>query len=235
MTDSNDATKKGPRPYRVPPVEFRFTKGSSGNLKGRPRKAREFGSTTFNDKMGVGLEDPFMSLIRKEAYRIITVREGSRVEKMSVGQAVVRKVFANAVNGNTRSQRIYLDYFRESEASRTRSRTELLYAAVEYKEAWAVAFASYDRAGVDRPEPVPHPDHVNINYETGDLTITGPVMTEQNEARERLIAARGELEQNLADCIKATEADPDDLSLRSVRKELTQITDWLRRGAPFAK
>ena len=78
---------------------------------------------------------------------------------MSVGQAIVRKVFAKAVNGNTRSQRTYLDYFRESEASRTRSRTD--------------AFASYDRAGVDRPEQVPHPDHVNINYETGDLTITG--------------------------------------------------------------
>jgi hypothetical protein len=120
-------------------------------------------------------------------------------------------------------------------ASRTTARTEVLYAAVEYKETWAVAFASYDRAGVDRPEPVPHPDDVNINYETGDVTITGPVMTEQKVARERLLAARSELEQNLTDCIKAMEADPDDLSLRRVRKKLTQITDWLRRGAPFAK
>ena len=85
-----------------------------------------------------------------------------------------------------------------------------------------------------RPEPVPHPDDVNINYETGDVTITGPVMTEQKVARERLLAARSELEQNLTDCIKAMEADPDDLSLRRVRKKLTQIIDWLRRGAPFA-
>jgi hypothetical protein len=234
MTDSNDDAKTGPRPYRVPPAEFRFVKGSSGNPKGRPGKTRELTSTTIGGKLGVGLEDPFMSLVLKEAFRIITVREGSRVEKLPVAQALLRKVFANAVNGNTRSQRIYVELTRQAAASRTTARTEVLYAAVEYKETWAVAFASYDRAGVDRPEPVPHPDDVNINYETGDVTITGPVMTEQKVARERLLAARSELEQNLTDCIKAMEADPDDLSLRRVRKKLTQIIAWLRRGAPFA-
>ena len=105
-----------------------------------------------------------------------------------------RPIWRRIGNG---SQRIYVELTRQAAASRTTARTEVLYAAVEYKETWAVAFASYDRAGVDRPEPVPHPDDVNINYETGDVTITGPVMTEQKVARERLLAARSELEQNL--------------------------------------
>ncbi len=39
----------------------------------------------------------------------------------------------------------------------------------------------------------------------------------------------------LADCFKAIEANPDDLSLRRDRNKLTQIADWLRRGAPFVR
>ncbi len=85
----------------------------------------------------------------------------------------MRLVLSNTpLNSRTK----HVDLTRAASASRTTYRTEILHAAVEYKETWAVAFASYDRAGVDRPEPVPHPDHVNINYETGDVTITGPVM-----------------------------------------------------------
>jgi hypothetical protein len=41
----------------------------------------------------------------------------------------------------------------------------------------------FDRRGIDRPEPVPHPDGVVIDYKTGDVRIEGPVMTEQKQAK----------------------------------------------------
>ena len=110
---------------------------------------------------------------------------------------------------------------------------QTLRAAVEGKEYWAAVFAECDRRGIDRPEPVPHPDDVVIDYQTGEVRIKGPVMTEQKDARETLIYNKKEFEKNLERCIKAMEADPDDLELRRRHKKLTQIIEWIGRGAPF--
>jgi hypothetical protein len=233
MTDSNDEAKTGPRTYRVPPAEFRFKKGTSGNLKGRPPKERPLVATKFSGQPGIGFESRLKTIAIEEAYRLITVREGDRIEKVPVIQAILRKVAVNAANGNTRAQRIYLDLVIGAEADRSAAAAELLRAAVEGKEYWAGIFAEYDRRGIDRPDPVPHPDDVVIDYKTGEIQIKGPVMTEQKEARETAISYKKELELDLEICTAAIEADPDNLELRRTHKKLTKIVDWLRRGAPF--
>ena len=109
MSDSDDPAEKTPRPYRNPPIEHRFKKGVSGNPRGRPRKTREFVSTKIGSQPGIGFEDRIKSMTIKEAYRIITVREGDRVERVPVVQAILRKVAFAAANGNTRAQKTYLD------------------------------------------------------------------------------------------------------------------------------
>jgi hypothetical protein len=121
-----------------------------------------------------------------------------------------------------------------AEADRCAAAAELLRAAVEGKEYWAGIFAEYDRRGIDRPEPIPHPDDVVINYKTGDVQIKGPVMTEQRDARERAISYKKDFEKDLKKCAEAIEKNPDDLDLGRTHKELTKIVDWLRRGAPYA-
>jgi hypothetical protein len=233
MTDSNDDAKSGPRPYRVPPAEFRFKKGTCGNLKGRPPKERALVTTKFGGQPGIGFESRLKAIAIEEAYRLITVREGDRIEKIPVIQAILRKVAVNAANGNTRAQRIYLDLVIGAEADRSAAAAELLRAAVEGKEYWTGSFAEYDRRGIDRPEPVPHPDDVVIDYKTGEVRIKGPVMTEQKEAGETAISYKKEFEKDLKICTAAMEANPDDLELRRTHKKLTKIIDWLRRGAPF--
>jgi uncharacterized protein DUF5681 len=52
----------------------------------------------------IGPEDPIKSLAIEEAYRLITVREGDRVERIPVIQAILRKVAVAAANGNVRAQ-----------------------------------------------------------------------------------------------------------------------------------
>jgi hypothetical protein len=233
MTDSNDDAKTGPRRYRVPPAEFRFKKGTSGNLKGRPPKERALVTTKFGGQPGIGFEARIKSIAIEEAYRLITVREGDRIERVPVIQAILRKVAVSAANGNTRAQRTYLDLVIGAEADRSAAAAELLRAAVEGKEYWAGIFAEYDRRGIDRPNPIPHPDDVVIDYKTGEVQIKGPVMTEQKEARETAISYKKKLEKDLKICTAAMEANPDDLELRRTHKKLTKIVDWLRRGAPF--
>jgi Family of unknown function (DUF5681) len=167
--------------------EFRFKKGTSGNLKGRPPKERALVTTKFGGQPGIGFGSRIKAIAIEEAYRLITVREGDRIEKVPVIQAILRKVAVNAANGNTRAQRIYLDLVIGAEADRSAAAAELLRAAVEGKEYWAGVFAEYDRRGIDRPDPVPHPDHVVIDYKKGEVQIKGPVMTEQKDARETAI------------------------------------------------
>jgi len=196
-------------------------------------KERALVTTKFGGQPGIGFEARIKSIAIEKAYRLITVREGDRIERVPVIQAILRKVAVSAANGNTRAQRTYLDLVIGAEADRSAAAAELLRAAVEGKEYWAGIFAEYDRRGIDRPNPIPHPDDVVIDYKTGEVQIKGPVMTEQKEARETAISYKKKLEKDLKICTAAMEANPDDLELRRTHKKLTKIVDWLKRGAPF--
>jgi len=91
-TRSPDGNK--PRPYEVgygkPPVHTRFRKGVSGNPRG--------GSRAQTAARARALE-------LKEAYRLVTVREGDKVMSLPAIQAVMRSQIALAVKGNGPAQR----------------------------------------------------------------------------------------------------------------------------------
>ena len=167
MSDRDDPAT---RSYRNPPIEHRFRKGVSGNIKGRPRKKRAFVSTKVDGQPGVGFEDRIKSLAIEEAYRLITIREGDRVERIPVIQAILRKVAVAAANGNTRAQQNYLNLLIGAEADRRVATMEILKAAVDYKDRWYHIFAERARTGTTGPEPVPHPDDV---LSTTRLEISG--------------------------------------------------------------
>jgi hypothetical protein len=182
----------------------------------------------------MGFESRIKTIAIEEAYRLITVRDGDRVEKIPLIQAILRKMGVNAANGSSRAQKTILDLVLGAEADRSAAAAELLRAAVEGKEYWASVFAECDRRGIERPNPVPHPDDVVIDYQTGAVHFKGPVMAEQKEAREWLISNKKKIEKDLKICTAQMEANPDNLELRRSHKQLAEVVDWLRRGAPFA-
>jgi Family of unknown function (DUF5681) len=228
MSDKEDPTT---RSYRTPPIEHRFRKGVSGNTKGRPRKNRALVSTKVDGRPGIGFEDRIKSLAIEEAYRLITIREGDRTERIPVIQAILRKVAVAAANGNIRAQQNYLNLLIGAEADRRVANTELLKTAVDYKEHWHHVLAERARKGTTGPEPVPHPDEVIIDYETGEIRIDGPVMEEQKEAQNRLRAMSPDVEQSLKEINEEIESNPNDLSLRKQQKTMTKIVNWLRDDA----
>src|SRR5262249_45806455 len=83
-----------PRPYAVgyckPPLHTRFRKGVSGNPRGGSRAQ---------------IAARAKALELKEAYRIITVREGDKVVRLLAIQAAMRSQLALAVKGNGPAQR----------------------------------------------------------------------------------------------------------------------------------
>jgi hypothetical protein len=228
MTDSDGPAEETPRRYRNPPIEHRFRKGVSGNPRGRPCKTRALVSTKIGGQPGIGFEDRIKSLAIEEAYRLITIREGDRTERIPVIQAILRKVAVAAANGNTRAQQNYLNLLIGAEADRRVATMELLKTAVDYKEHWHHVLAERARKGTTGPEPVPHLDDVLIDYDTGKIRFDGPVEEEQKAAQKWLRARWPDMEQSLKEIDEEIESNPNDLSLRKIQKRMTKVVNWLR-------
>ena len=96
---------KQPQQYEVgygkPPVHSRFRKGQSGNPGGH-RREPEHGRA--------------MEVMREEAYRLVTVREGDKVLRMPALQVMFRSTFLQAAKGNGAALRAVLNALRETEA-----------------------------------------------------------------------------------------------------------------------
>ena len=94
--------------YGKPPVHSRFRKGQSGNPTGK----RRHGETERAQK-----------LIREEAYRLLTIREGDKVTRIPALQAVFRSQIASAAKGNVSAQRAVVKVVQEIEAEARARRT----------------------------------------------------------------------------------------------------------------
>ena len=82
MSDSKDYEVG----YGKPPKSGQFKPGVSGNSKGRPKLIKDFNSD-----------------ILEEMREIITITEGQSTKKMTKQRALIKRITANALNGNIAS------------------------------------------------------------------------------------------------------------------------------------
>lgn len=84
--------------YKRPPRQHRFTKGHSGNPKGRPKTAKKTKATKWRD------------MILEESQRTVQTSDG---EVLTVKQALIRAIIQRAIKGSPQAMRPVLAMFSE--------------------------------------------------------------------------------------------------------------------------
>ncbi|MGJ5620419.1 DUF5681 domain-containing protein [Sulfitobacter sp. MF3-043] len=195
-----------PSEYEVgfgkPPSKTRFKPGQSGNPKGRPRGSK-------NKRRGLA-EERMKDIILDEAYRGITVRDGHRNVTLPIAQAVMRSISVNAARGQHRAQRLFAELLASVETANRALHNKLLDGAIDYKVQWERELERRVKFGItDLPDPLPHPDHVKVDFRTGSVHFAGPMTKEEKVEYDDLIRTKEVLRDGIRDLTTLLETEDD--------------------------
>jgi hypothetical protein len=214
--------------YGKPPKRTRFKKGQSGNPKGRPKGSK-------NRRSAID-EGGLRNIILSEAYRDISVKEEGQRMKVPVVRAIVRSITLKAAQGDHRSQQLTMRLLSEVERREKQLKDEWLKAAIEYKIFWDDELERRKHLGFTHlPEPLPHPDHIVIDFEKGKAHIVGPRTKEEKAAVDALLRNKQLLINELGEIRAAITAttDPRKRSeLEELLLEKVEFACFLNKLAP---
>ncbi len=179
--------------YGKPPEEHRFQKGQSGNPGGRPKGTKNKPPAVNN---GYGMRAA-EELLRQEAYRPVTLREGEQLIEMPAIQAVFRAMGVSAMKGNRFVQRELTTLVTRMEAQDHQTKMEAFGTAIDYKVAWEREMKRCEAAGLPEPEMIPHPDDIILNPVSGDVSFAGPLTKEHKIRLDEAIARRTEAQEDV--------------------------------------
>jgi hypothetical protein len=138
-------------------------------------------------------------IVLDEAYRRIKLNEGDRKISIPMIQAVLRSIALAAAKGQPRAQRHFFELVNEVEEDNRRQHDELVKSAIEYKVSWERELERRAKLGITGPEPLPHPDDIVINLNTGQVHYTGPRTKEEKAALEQLRARKQQCADRIAE------------------------------------
>jgi hypothetical protein len=103
-------------------------------------------------------------------------------------QVMIRRAFVSYMTKFDRaSLRFFTELLRIYEREEQQKHDAGLKEAIEYKNYWENVLRERKRKGITGDDPIPHPDNVIIDFESGDFRIRGPMTKEE---RDEFVAAR---------------------------------------------
>jgi hypothetical protein len=171
MSSDNDSVG-----YGRPPKQAQFKKGQSGNPSGRPRGS---GSKAQAKSAALPKLFPTRDLLRAEAARPVMIRDGDDRYEIPTTEGVMRALAKSAMQGGVLAARTYLQYqMAEDERIHAKKKKSFGYWS-EYVIRMRGEIAKAVANGWPIPDEVPHPDDIEFNYLTLEVTFTGPIDDEE--------------------------------------------------------
>ena len=184
----NDSEQSNEVGYGNPPKHSQFKKGQSGNPKGRPKGSKN----KLNGNVG-----KLAQLLLDDANQTVTAIENGKPVTMTMAQTAIKSLGRKAVKGDTASARLYLNLIKEAENYQLDITETTVGNAVEYKKR-KLAYIDYCKTkGISYEMPIPHPDHIHIDYDTLEVTINGPIDKTAFKKQKALIHRMVNLEVQL--------------------------------------
>ena len=220
MNDSDDPNKRSTKlpvhyevGYAKPPIATRFQKGQSGNPRGRGK-----GSKSKTPIPGF-IHERLKTFVLHEAYRLITINDAGGQISIPMAQAVVRSLAVSAAKGNQRAQRTFTELVAAIERDNKRNFDEGLRTAITYKVGWDRELERRKISGTTGPTPLPHPDDVNIDMNTGAVRFKGPMTKEEKVPWDIVRKEKREAEMMVERITSILETADIDQSIREHMEE----------------
>jgi hypothetical protein len=178
--------------YGKPPREHQFRAGEpSRNPLGAPRKrvrTFQFGSLMMNETL------------MKEMYRSVTVREGDKTVEIPGIEAVVKAMKLAAIKGDVRAQRLAIETLGAAESINFEMQGMYDEELLMYKAGWTRKILDARKAGRPEPQPIPHPDDIIFDWNSGEARIIGPTTKEKKKKLDSHISNLDDLQEELDMC-----------------------------------
>jgi hypothetical protein len=208
--------------YGKPPVATRFRRGQSGNPLGRRKGATRTSTPALNDER-------LKTIILEEAYRTINVNDQTGQIDIPMAQAVVRSLAVSAAKGSQRAQRLFTQLLSSVEKDNKRLHDEWLNTAIEYKVEWERELQRRTRLGIQAPAPIPHPDDIVIDVQTGLVRVTGPMTKEEKGIWDHASEHRAKAFEEVAKLKAILKSEPDHPQRAGMETEIKCVEDAFRK------
>jgi hypothetical protein len=139
-------------------------------------------------------------IVLEEAVRLVKIRENDQISELPAFQAATRNMTIASVKGDHKSQVTLSKMVRQIAVKRAEDRARAFLTAMEYKDDCQKVFKRCNAQRAPRPDFVPHPDDMVLDYETKEVIFDGPVTDEQKAEWDAARAERPALLEIIAHC-----------------------------------